>query len=78
MRKYPPVFLLVRKANADYQIPNSKHIIPKGMQVLIPIMAFHSDKNFYEKPDEFNPEHFNAEQTSQRPNLAFSPFGNLY
>lgn len=77
MRKHPPVFLLVRKANHDYQIPNSKHIIPEGMQVIIPTMAFQFDKEYFEKPDEFNPEHFNAEQTSQRPNLAFLPFGNL-
>ncbi|CAO1432985.1 unnamed protein product [Diamesa hyperborea] len=75
LRKHSPVFLLVRKANHDYQIPNSKHIIPKDMQVIIPTMAFQHDKEYFEKPDEFNPEHFNAEQISKRPNLAFLPFG---
>lgn len=47
------------------------------MQVIIPTMAFQFDKEYFEKPDEFNPEHFNAEQTSQRPNLAFLPFGKF-
>uniref|UniRef100_A0A182MN08 Cytochrome P450 n=1 Tax=Anopheles culicifacies TaxID=139723 RepID=A0A182MN08_9DIPT len=39
LRKYPPVETLTRKPAHDYVIPGTKHIIPEGTIVQIPIYA---------------------------------------
>lgn len=39
LRKYSPVGNLKRKSNRDYNVPNTKFVIPKGTRVLIPVHA---------------------------------------
>lgn len=36
LRKYPPAAILQRIANNDYLVPGTKHVIEKGMPVIIP------------------------------------------
>lgn len=73
LRMYPPVPLLIRKANKDYHIEGSKHVIPKGQQVIIPLVAFHYDDRYWDEPKSFNPDRFAT--LSDRKNGAFLPFG---
>ncbi|CRL05217.1 CLUMA_CG018035, isoform A [Clunio marinus] len=75
LRKYTSVFLLNREAVKDYHIPNSKHIIEKGTQVLIPNIAFQNDDRFWENPKEFNPDRFAPEKVASIPSMANMPFG---
>ena len=65
----------MRKCNENFKIPNSNAIIRKGMPVFIPMIGLQTDKKYYEKPDEFYPEHFTTEAISKRPNFAYLPFG---
>jgi cytochrome P450 family 6 len=72
---FPPAFTTVRQAIADYKIPDSKHVIKAGTQVMIPNIAIHYDERYWKNPQEFNPDRFTAEESAERPNMAFMPFG---
>ncbi|XP_065214503.1 probable cytochrome P450 6a23 [Planococcus citri] len=67
--------VIVRKCNENYKIPESGAVIRKGTQIVIPLTGIHTDKQYYEKPDEFYPEHFTKEAISERPHFAYLPFG---
>lgn len=73
---YPPVPLLIRKANADYQIEGSKHVILKGQQVIIPLVAFHYDDRYWDMPKRFNPDRFAT--ILNRKSEALMPFGESF
>lgn len=70
---YPPVPLLIRKANEDYHIEGSNHVIYKGQQVIIPLVAFHYDDRYWDEPKRFNPDRFSTH--SNKKNGSFMPFG---
>lgn len=59
LRKYPPAGVVVRQAYEKYNVPNSKHVIEKGMKVFIPIYGLHRDPEIYPDPEKFDPERFN-------------------
>ena len=50
----------------DYQVPGTNIIIPKGMGVTVSAYGISMDERFFPKPNEFNPEHFNAENKENR------------
>ncbi|XP_065214745.1 probable cytochrome P450 6a21 [Planococcus citri] len=75
LRKFPSGALLFRTCTENYKIPDSDAVIQKGTQVIIPTIALHADKKYYEKPDEFYPEHFSAEAKLNRHHFVFLPFG---
>jgi cytochrome P450 len=75
LRKNPPAFVTERKCTADYKIPETDLVIPKGMSLMIPINAVHHDENYYPDPEKFNPENFNAENKAKRHPYAYLPFG---
>lgn len=45
------------------------------MPIVIPLYGIHLDPTYYEKPDEFYPEHFTEEAKSKRPHYTYLPFG---
>lgn len=75
LRMYPPVPLMIRKANVDYKIPDSSHVIPKGQQVIIPLVALHYDERFWNNPQVFNPDRFATEETLNKRSGKFLAFG---
>lgn len=75
LRKFPPGPFIIRKALNDYKIPNSEFVIEKDQQIMIPVSGFHYDSEYWEDPEEFNPDRFSVQESAKRPNLAFLPFG---
>ncbi len=75
LRKYPPAGFLFRTASEDYKVKNSRHVIRKGTQVIVPAYAIHHDPQIYENPSVFDPERFNPEEVEKRHNFAYLPFG---
>lgn len=72
---HPPAPVIFRRALDDYKVPNSKHVIEKGSQVMIPTIGIHYDDKYWKNPEKFDPERFTAEEVAKRPNLSFMPFG---
>ncbi|XP_065214692.1 probable cytochrome P450 6a20 isoform X2 [Planococcus citri] len=75
LRKYPLGPILLRLCTENYKIPDSEVVIKKGTSIVIPLMGFNADSKYYERPDDFYPEHFTKEAISKRPHYAYLPFG---
>lgn len=77
LRMWTPTRLNVRNCNKDYDLIDDEtgktYKIKKGTDVFIPVGALHNDPKYYPKPEEFNPERFNADNKNNAP---FMPFGN--
>ncbi|MEY3052399.1 MAG: hypothetical protein RLY31_2184 [Bacteroidota bacterium] len=73
MRLYPPAFALGRQPVADDRILG--HPVPAGSIIFLSIAALHRDPAFWEKPDEFFPDHFLPATEKERDRMAYLPFG---
>ncbi|RCV04955.1 hypothetical protein SETIT_1G042800v2 [Setaria italica] len=76
LRLYPPAVATIRRAKTDVQLSDGC-MIPRDMELLIPIMAIHHDTRFWgQDAAQFNPMRF-AEGTARagKHPLAFIPFG---
>ncbi|CAD7079477.1 unnamed protein product [Hermetia illucens] len=76
LRKYPPVVFLTRRAADKYQIPNTKTIIDKGLDTMIPVYCIHHDPEIYPNPEIFDPDRFTPEQIRNRHPMSFLGFGD--
>ena len=72
MRLYPPVWSFGRKALADDEI-NGFHV-PANTFCTMPSIFVHRHPDFWEKPNEFYPEHFLPEAVKSRDKYAYFPF----
>ncbi|KAM7343726.1 cytochrome P450 6u1 [Cochliomyia hominivorax] len=75
LRKHSPYPFLLRVTTKDYELPNSIFMLNKGNHLIIPTVAIHNDKAFYEQPENFDPDHFHSSKVQNRPLCAFLPFG---
>jgi cytochrome P450 len=73
MRLYPPVWLIPRRAIADDEVGG--YSIPAGSEVLISPYVLHRHPDYWERPDEFDPERFSAEPAEKRRRYTYLPFG---
>lgn len=75
VRLYPPAVAAIRRAKTDTQLGD--FTIPKGTELLIPIIAIHHDQTLWgQDANEFNPARFGlgVAQAAKHP-MAFMPFG---
>lgn len=70
MRLYPPVWLLMRRAESDDVIAG--HKIPKNAFVAVCPWVTHRDPRYFPEPEAFRPERFAAGEPS--PRFAYFPF----
>lgn len=73
LRKYPVLPNISRICVKEYRIPGTTHVLEKGMRVLIPALALQMDGKYYDEPEKFIPDRFNAENTKDS-NLLNRPF----
>jgi len=73
MRLYPPVWSFGRKTIEADNIDGFE--IPANTSINLPAMFIHRSTEFWEKPEEFYPDHFLAEKVKARPKYAYFPFG---
>jgi cytochrome P450 family 6 len=76
LRKYPPVTNILRKVTKDYAVAGSNVILPKGLQVFVPVYAIHHDPELYPDPEVYDPDRFSPENEAKRPAFSFLPFGD--
>nr|XP_018916558.1 PREDICTED: cytochrome P450 4C1-like [Bemisia tabaci] len=72
LRHYPSVPFIGRKLGSDTLL--GEYLIPSGTNVGIDIYHLHRDEEQFPNPDEFNPDHFSAENIRTRHPYAFIPF----
>lgn len=73
MRLYPPAWGLPREAIADDTLGG--YHIPAGSLVNLSQWVTHRHPDFWEKPEQFDPERFTPERSEGRPRFAYFPFG---
>ncbi|XP_065215041.1 cytochrome P450 6k1-like [Planococcus citri] len=73
-RRYPTGPFLMRECTENHKIPGTDAVIKKGVPVVIPTYGLQMDKKYFEKPDQFYPEHFTVEAKRERHPFVFTPF----
>ncbi|MCS6935533.1 MAG: cytochrome P450 [Chitinophagales bacterium] len=73
MRLYPPAWAVGRRNYEDDTI--GKYRIPSGTNVLIPILYYHRNKQYWQEPMKFMPERFAPEIRNQIDRFVYFPFG---
>ena len=64
-----------RRVTKPWTIPGTDITVPVGVGVYIPILSFHKDPEYWENPEEFNPERFNTDNKSKIRTGTYAPFG---
>ncbi|XP_065214829.1 probable cytochrome P450 6a18 isoform X3 [Planococcus citri] len=77
LRLYPFGGVHSRKCTENYKIPNSGVVIQKGALLAIPFKSLHLDRRYFEKPDEYYPEHFTAEAKLKSTLLHICPLAKV-
>ena len=72
LRIYPPVTGEARMLKEDAVLDG--YTVPKGTKVATSRYVLHFSEEFWERPDEFFPAHFEPEREAKRPPEAFCPF----
>lgn len=76
LRKYAKGgFVLVRRCVQNYQVPGSDLIIEKGVNVVVPSHQIQRDPEYFNDPEEFDPDRFSPERKNSFPPEAYMPFG---
>uniref|UniRef100_A0A182QM30 Cytochrome P450 n=1 Tax=Anopheles farauti TaxID=69004 RepID=A0A182QM30_9DIPT len=76
LRKYPLAINSTRVVTADYSVPGTPQIVlPKGLNVIVPVYAIHHDPEYYPDPERYDPERFAADTSERRAPYTFLSFG---
>lgn len=73
MRLYPPAFGIPRDVVVESEFDGYR--IPVGATVIVSPYVTHRHEDFWERPNEFYPEHFTDAAIKERHNYAYFPFG---
>jgi cytochrome P450 len=73
MRLYPPVWILGRRALAEYRCGD--FVIPERAILLTSQWVVNHDERWYPDPFVFNPDRWAPEARSARPKFSYFPFG---
>lgn len=73
VRLFPPVWMLSRRPIEPDEIGGYQ--VPAGVDVLICLYTLHRHPDFWENPEEFDPDRFLPEHKRDRPRYAYLPFG---
>lgn len=68
--------MLNRTCVKKYRIPGTNQFIEKGVEVFIPVLGLQRDENYYDNPDDFDPERWNEKNIVNIGNRPYLPFGD--
>ncbi|XP_049283084.1 probable cytochrome P450 6a14 [Anopheles funestus] len=76
LRMHPLAINLVRVVTKNYPVPDASGVVlPKGLNIVVPVYAIHYDTQYYPEPERFDPDRFLPEACRQRTPYTFLPFG---
>ncbi len=73
LRLYPAAWGMARLAVEDHEIAG--YAVTKGMGVAMAQWVVHRDPRWYDAPEEFRPERWEADLLKRLPRFAYFPFG---
>lgn len=66
---------MFRRAQNDYKVPGTDHVIQKGTSVFVPVYSIQHDPEYYPEPEKFDPNRFENEAVRERNLMTWLPFG---
>ncbi|XP_073998584.1 cytochrome P450 6j1-like isoform X2 [Rhodnius prolixus] len=77
LRLHPPIQSVSRICRSDITLTSRgyEYRIKKGLAVVVPIYALHTDPENFPEPDVFKPERFNKQNQSNIKKFTYLPFG---
>jgi len=73
LRLYPPVWLMTRRALKEDHL--GEYFVPAGTEIYISPYVIQRNPQFWELPEQFDPDRMSAENLAGKPELASCPFG---
>lgn len=73
MRLYPPSIALIRVALRPVEL--GPYQLRKGQTIMIVPYTIQRRPDYFPNPEQFNPDHFQAENEARLPRFAYIPFG---
>jgi cytochrome P450 len=73
LRLYPPLWFFGREAVENYTVAGYE--IAAGTQIWFSPWVMHRDRRYHDKPEQFLPERWSAENAKKLPRYAYFPFG---
>ena len=74
LRIFPPALFTDRYTREEYLIEKYGIRVPKGVQLLFGIYAVHMDPDYWDRPEEFNPDRFMPGQKEKIVPGSYMPF----
>ncbi|XP_039302616.1 probable cytochrome P450 6a13 [Solenopsis invicta] len=78
MRMIPAAVVMKKRCTKEFELKGSDGVacrVPPGMEILIPVQALHKDPQYWEHPEEYDPERFNPDRKHSIEKFAYLPFG---
>lgn len=78
LRIHPPVPMISRLCTKPFELPLSNgktFTVEVGTPVVTPMLAIHSDPEYFPDPTKFDPDRFTEENKAKRPKYVHIPFG---
>lgn len=78
MRLMPAGILMRKRCTEEFELKGSDGVVchmKPGMELMIPVQALHKDPQYWENPEEYDPERFSPERKQSIERFAYLPFG---
>ncbi|XP_071639301.1 cytochrome P450 6a2-like [Temnothorax longispinosus] len=78
MRMVPVIVLIKKRCTEEFELKGSDGVICRvqpGTKIMIPVQALHTDPEYWENPEEYNPERFSSDRKHNIERFAYLPFG---
>ncbi|XP_012536053.2 probable cytochrome P450 6a13 [Monomorium pharaonis] len=78
LRLLPTATFLKKRCTEEFELKGSDGIVCRvqpGTEILIPVQALHKDPQYWDHPEEYDPERFNPERKHSNERFAYLPFG---
>ncbi|KAG5319423.1 CP6J1 protein, partial [Pseudoatta argentina] len=78
LRLLPAGLIIKKRCTEVFELKGSDGIVCRvepGMEIFIPVQALHKDPQYWENPEEYDPERFNSDRKHNIDRFTFLPFG---
>ncbi|XP_011172186.2 probable cytochrome P450 6a13 [Solenopsis invicta] len=78
LRMIPAGVVSKKRCTEEFELKGSDGLVYRiepGMEILIPIQALHTDPQYWENPEKYDPERFNPDRKHSIERFAYLPFG---
>lgn len=78
MRIIPAGIVMKKRCTEEFELKGTDGVVCRmkpGMEVMIPVQALHKDPEYWENPEEYDPERFSPDRKQSIGRFTFLPFG---